>query len=139
MLRRCSAPSSERSKSDTVAIETFLGPSRESSVEIRNGEVAEVEEDVRTAEPQPDSKKAPEAMRLVERTRGRREEIAAERLNDGARMKVEQNNISCFSRMVVEEKLQWVEGELKKIEKNHCSLKVGLELTQKELERMKDG
>lgn len=52
-------------------------------------------------------------------------------------MEARETDISCFSRTVVVAKLLSVKGELKNKKEDHCSLVVGLQLTQKEQKRIK--
>lgn len=72
-------------------------------------------------------------MLLIKRLFGERMERRAKRLNGGAKVKVREGDVGCFSQVAVVEKLILVEGELRKMKENQHSLTVDFELTQREL------
>lgn len=84
------------------------------------------------------SKGTPESMRAVGRASAERGERKAERIDGGAELEAKEANIDYFSRIWAVEILISVKGEVTKLMEDYYSLMVKLQLTQKELERVKE-
>lgn len=76
-------------------------------------------------------------MRVVKKDSGKRREGRAKRLDSSAQMKARDDDISCRPRVVFVNTLNSAK-KLRKIKKNHHSLRNSLQLTQKVLQRMRE-
>lgn len=135
--RRGSAACSEPTRSEIVRVEAFLDGQRVTRGGMGYGEVVKGKKFVEAVAPWRGSERSLESMHVLKRSSGKRRETRVKQLDDEAVMKARENDINFEPRMVEVEKLRSVKKRLKKMKKSHCSLMVSLQLTEKELIRMK--
>lgn len=90
-----------------------------------------------TAASQRGSKKTPEGMREVRRFSGKREQKSAEQQDERGGMEGREGDVSYAPRILAVEKLNSVVEKLNTRKRDYYSLMDGLQLTQKELERVR--
>lgn len=76
-------------------------------------------------------------MRVVRIFSGEGEERRLKRIDSAAEMEASEGGVSCLPRVVNVQKLNSVNRELKMMRKDLCSVTVDLQLTQRELGRVR--